>query len=105
ITSEHGRTEYVLVRLVSDPRGAPGAYPIGKGSGSVTAWSQADGYFVVPARVEQLDSGERGDVVALGGARPAAVDLVVIGSHCVGLDVVLGRLRARGVTSKAIAVG
>jgi putative molybdopterin biosynthesis protein len=101
-SSEIGRTEYVLVRLASDPRGEAVAYPIGKGSGSVTTWSQADGYFVVPARVEQLDEGE---VVSLGGTRPAPVDLVVIGSHCVGLDVLLGRLRLAGVTSKAIAVG
>ena len=105
MSSEIGRTEYVLVRLVSDSRGELVAYPIGKGSGSVTTWSQADGYFVVPARVEQLDEGETVDVVSLGGARPAPVDLVVIGSHCVGLDVLLGRLRAAGVTSKAIAVG
>jgi len=105
MSSEIGRTEYVLVRLVSDSRGELVAYPIGKGSGSVTTWSQADGYFVVPARVEQLDEGETVDVVSLGGARPAPADLVVIGSHCVGLDVLLGRLRAAGVTSKAIAVG
>jgi putative molybdopterin biosynthesis protein len=105
MSSEIGRTEYVLVRLVSDSRGEPVAYPIGKGSGSVTTWSQADGYFVVPARVEQLDEGETIDVVSLGGARPTPVDLVVIGSHCVGLDVLLGRLRVAGVTSKAIAVG
>src|SRR5262249_27488460 len=36
VTSEIGRTEYVLVRLTEDERGALVAYPIGKGSGSVT---------------------------------------------------------------------
>jgi putative molybdopterin biosynthesis protein len=37
------------------------------------------------------------------GLRPA--DLVVIGSHCVGLDYLLGRLQEGGVRSKFLAVG
>jgi len=105
VTSEHGRTEYVLVRLVHDEEDELVAYPIGKGSGSVTTFSQADGFFIVPERVEMLDAGERVDIHPIAGARPREVDLVVIGSHCVGLDILLGRLAARGVTSKLIAVG
>lgn len=105
VTSEHGRTEYVLVRLTAGERGERVAYPIGKGSGSVTTWSQADGYFVVPRDTEMLDEGEEVDIRAIGGERARASDLVIIGSHCVGLDVLMGRLRARGVTSKLIAVG
>jgi putative molybdopterin biosynthesis protein len=35
--------------------------------------------------------------------RPA--DLVVVGSHCLGLDVILGRLRDRGLAAKVLAVG
>ena len=35
--------------------------------------------------------------------RPA--DLVVIGSHCVGLDYLLGRLQERGFATKFLAVG
>jgi putative molybdopterin biosynthesis protein len=35
--------------------------------------------------------------------RPA--DLVVIGSHCVGLDYLLGQLQGQGVRSKFLAVG
>jgi putative molybdopterin biosynthesis protein len=105
VTSEIGRTEYVLVRLTEDEAGALVAYPIGKGSGSVTTWSQADGYFVIPKSVEILDAGERVSVLALAGERARRVDLVIIGSHCVGLDVILSRLRSRGVTAKLIAVG
>jgi putative molybdopterin biosynthesis protein len=93
------------VRLTEDDAGDRVAYPIGKGSGSVTTWSQADGYFVIPRSVEMLDAGEEVAILAMGGARPRQVDLVIIGSHCVGLDVILGRLRARGVTAKLIAVG
>ncbi len=105
VTSEIGRTEYVLVRLTEDEAGALVAYPIGKGSGSVTTWSHADGYFVIPKSVEILDAGEEVSILALAGERARRVDLVIIGSHCVGLDVITGRLRARGVTAKLIAVG
>lgn len=105
VTSEIGRTEYVLVRLTEDEAGALVAYPIGKGSGSVTTWSQADGYFVVPKHLEILDAGEEIAILPLAGERARRADLVIIGSHCVGLDVILGRLRARGITAKLIAVG
>jgi putative molybdopterin biosynthesis protein len=105
VTSEIGRTEYVLVRLTEDESGAIVAYPIGKGSGSVTTWSQADGYFVVPKHLEILDAGEQVSILPLAGDRARKADLVIIGSHCVGLDVILGRLRRRGVTAKLIAVG
>jgi putative molybdopterin biosynthesis protein len=105
VTSENGRTEYVLVRLTTGDRDDIVAYPIGKGSGSVTTWSQADGFFVIPRDVEMLDEGEEVEIRALAGERARTADLVIIGSHCVGLDVLMGRLRARGITSKLIAVG
>ncbi len=105
VTSEAGRTEFVLVRLTESDTGALVAYPIGKGSGSVTTWSQADGYFVVPKTVEMVDEGEEVPIRAIAGGRARREDLVVIGSHCVGLDVLVRRLRGRGFTSKVIAVG
>ncbi|MBZ5640991.1 MAG: molybdopterin biosynthesis protein, partial [Acidobacteriia bacterium] len=105
VTSEPGRTECVLVRLTETDAGALVAYPIGKGSGSVTTWSQADGYFVVPKTVEMIDEGEEVSILAIAGGRARRVDLVIIGSHCVGLDVIVGRLRRRGVTCKVIAAG
>ena len=37
------------------------------------------------------------------GLQPA--DLVVIGSHCVGLDYLLGRMQEQGFRSKFLAVG
>jgi putative molybdopterin biosynthesis protein len=105
VTSENGRTEYVLIRLTENEAGERVAYPIGKGSGSVTTWSQADGYFVIPKHTEQLDEGETVVVRALGGETARPSDLVIIGSHCVGLDVLIERLRRRGFGSKLIAVG
>src|SRR5207244_2030624 len=109
VNSERGRTEYLLVGLVTEDssrRGAEGAektrspgissaalaaplretawvaYPMGKGSGSVTTFSKADGFVVIPRQQEYLEAGSTVAVHLLGqGLRPA--DLVVIGSHCV----------------------
>jgi putative molybdopterin biosynthesis protein len=111
VNSERGRTEYLLVGLVAAPAGAGGedpsqwvAYPMGKGSGSVTAFSRADGFVVIPRQREYLEAGSPVAVHLLGRElRP--VDLVVIGSHCVGLDYLLGCLQERGFRSKFLAVG
>jgi putative molybdopterin biosynthesis protein len=109
VNSERGRTEYLLVGLVSaDGPGTPNAnlaaYPMGKGSGSVTAFGRADGFVVIPRQREYLEAGDIVEVQLLGpGIQPA--DLVVIGSHCVGLDYLLGRLQDRGFRTKFLAVG
>jgi putative molybdopterin biosynthesis protein len=110
VNSERGRTEYLLVGLVSGvgspAEGEPDliAFPMGKGSGSVTSFSRADGYVIIPRQQEYLEAGSQIQVHLLGqGIAPA--DLVVIGSHCVGLDLLLGRLQEHGLRSKFLAVG
>lgn len=105
VNSERGRTEYLLVGLVSGTSADRRvAYPMGKGSGSVTTFSRADGFVIIPRQREYLDAGDTVQVHLLGkGVRPA--DLVVIGSHCVGLDCLLGRLQEQGFASKFLAVG
>jgi putative molybdopterin biosynthesis protein len=108
VNSERGRTEYLLVGLVKQESGEDGAryvaYPMGKGSGSVTAFSKADGFVVIPRQREYLERDEIVEVHLLGAAVQPA-DLVIIGSHCTGLDYLLGELHDRGVTSKVLAVG
>lgn len=107
LDSEKQRQTQASRPLTPDPCPLPSelvAYPMGKGSGSVTTFGRADGFVVIPRQREYLEAGESVAVHLLGqGLRVA--DLVVIGSHCVGLDYLLGRLRELGFTSKFLAVG
>ena len=108
VNSEIGRTEYLLVSLVetTDENGATSlaAYPMGQGSGSVTTFSRADGFTTIGRHHEIVEAGTTIDVRVLGRELQLA-DLVVIGSHCIGLDYLLGALEQRGVRSKFLAVG
>jgi putative molybdopterin biosynthesis protein len=104
VVSERGRIEYLLVGLVTRPDGELSAYPMGKGSGSVTAFSRADG-FVRIARNTEIVEAESAIEVSLIGGQLRVPDLVVIGSHCAGLDVIAGALSRAGFTVKVMAVG
>jgi putative molybdopterin biosynthesis protein len=109
VNSEIGRTEYLLVSLVESPDervGAPSlaAYPMGQGSGSVTTFSRADGFATIGRHEEIVEAGTLIKVRVLGDDLQLA-DLVVIGSHCIGLDYLLGELQQRGVRPKFLAVG
>ncbi len=104
LASERGRTEYVMVSLVRGADDAAlAAYPTGKGSGAVTTFSQADGFIAIAPHVESVPAGTPVEVQLIGRAHLA--DLVVIGSHCVGLDVLIGRLQAEGITVKVLNIG
>lgn len=103
LTSSPGRTEYSLVDLVNRGDGLA-AYPLGAGSGSVTAFARADGFIRIPADTEYVPEGSTTEVRLIDpGAQPA--DLVAIGSHCVGFDLVLGEVSGNGFRVKAIPVG
>jgi putative molybdopterin biosynthesis protein len=102
LSSELGRQEFVLVALVDGDDG-PIAFPSPKGSGAVTAFSQADGFLEVGALSAAVDAGTRARVTLIGEAR--APDLVIAGSHCVALDAVLGALADQGLAARTIAIG
>lgn len=103
VNSGRGRTEYSLVRLFKTS-GETLAYPIGKGSGSVTTFSHADGFIAIPQHLEILDAGSEVEVTLLDEELRSA-ELVVIGSHCVGLDFLLSELNSRGVKTANMNVG
>jgi putative molybdopterin biosynthesis protein len=109
VNSEIGRTEYLLVSLVHGPAPAGdqevlAAYPLGKGSGSVTTFSRADGFVTIDRHQEIVPEGSVVSVRLLSPTLQVA-DLVVIGSHCVGLDYLLGQLQTRHQRTKFLAVG
>src|SRR5690606_22198137 len=94
IPSDLGRTEFVMVSL-ADSREGKVAYPIGKGSGSVTAFSQADGFLTIDALSEAMPAATQAQVT-LFAPNIVAPDLTIMGSHCVGLDAVISALSERG---------
>jgi putative molybdopterin biosynthesis protein len=103
IPSELGREEFVLVSLVGADDGLI-AFPTGKGSGAVTAFSQSDGFFAIDALASALEADSPVEVTLIGKSERAP-DLVIIGSHDIALDVVVGALTERGVHARTIAVG
>lgn len=103
IASELGRKEFVLVSLVEGEEGLV-AFPSPKGSGAVTAFSQADGFLEVDALTSAVDAGTSVRVNLIGSSATLP-DLVVMGSHDVALDVVLGALIEQGFTVRTLAVG
>jgi len=102
--SERGRLEYLLVGLVTRGDGDLAAYPMGKGSGSVTTFSRADGFVRIERNVEIVDEDDVVEVTLLG-REVAPADLVVTGSHCAGLDSIAGALVREGFVVKVLAVG
>lgn len=103
IPSDLGRTEFVMVAL-AEGEGGRVALPVGKGSGAVTAFGQADGFLSIDALSDHLPAGSCVPVTLLG-IGCGAPDLVFAGSHCVGLDVLIGALRDRGIFCRTLAVG
>jgi putative molybdopterin biosynthesis protein len=103
IASELGRTEFVMVSLVE---GADGliAYPTGKGSGAITSFAQADGFLKIDALADQMPANAQAEVT-LFTPHIRVPDLVIVGSHCTGLDLVTAPLARAGLVVRSIAVG
>ncbi|MBS1254616.1 MAG: Molybdopterin molybdenumtransferase 2 [Deltaproteobacteria bacterium] len=103
LNSDKGRTEFHMVHLVRTDEGFS-AYSTGKGSGSITGFARADGFMEIPRNTEMIEAGEETTIQLLGEtARPP--DLMFIGSHCVGLDYLMGEMQKRGATCKFLTVG
>ncbi len=103
VASELGRKEFLLVSLVESGQGTI-AFPTSKGSGSVTSFSQADGFVEIDALASVLDAGSQAQVTLIGSATRAP-DIVIMGSHDVALDAVVGALAERGFAARVLAVG
>ncbi len=75
-----GRSQLVPVGIV---RGR--AYPVDKGSGAITTLSEADGFIEIPSEVEIIEEGEAVEVTLFGEIETP--ELLFVGSHCLGLDI------------------
>jgi molybdenum cofactor synthesis domain-containing protein len=103
IASELGRTEFVMVSLVEGADGLIG-YPTGKGSGAITSFAQADGFLKIEALADQMPAGAETEVT-LFTPHVRVPDLVIIGSHCTGLDLATAPLARAGLLVRSISIG
>jgi len=79
------------------------AYPLSLQQGSLSPIVYADGLVLVPENVDFLEEGEKVHVRLLRESLPR-VDLYIIGSHDIGLDILLDKL-AEKYTIRQINVG
>ena len=103
LRSDVGRREFTLVNLLRSADGLL-AFPLGSGSGSVTTFARADGFFEIPADMEYVEA-DTSVVVTLLGRDVQPADLVVVGSHCTGLERILDHVLAAGCTVKVLTTG
>ncbi len=87
IFSSSGRREFLPVNMVGES-----IYPVtGNYSAAVSKLVEADGFIEIPDDTVFLEEGEYTNVKLFSTLRPA--DLLIIGSHCVGIDVLLELMR------------
>jgi putative molybdopterin biosynthesis protein len=101
-----GRRAFQPVALVPRRGGGHTAFALAAESGAITTLAEADGFFQVLENTKRVPEGSTVEVTLFGVAlRPA--DLVITGSHCLGIDYlldVLGQTQS-GFRAKVIAVG
>ncbi len=103
VFSAVGRREFLPVNLVEGKEGLI-AYPFTEYSGAISTLAEADGFIEIPENKVFLEEGETVEVRLFGDIKPA--DLMIIGSHCVGIDVLLEIMqRRKQVQAKVINVG
>lgn len=103
LLSDLGRTEFVMVALTHAPGGL-NAFPLGKSSGSITSFTQADGFLTIPSLTEALP---RGSVVNVTLFDPDIIipAITIIGSHCIGLEIILDELAEQGIQARLVSAG
>lgn len=117
-----GKNMKVLARLSERVNGAKGrrwflpvhvmrreifniAYPIFASSGAIGTLAKADGYIIIPEDVEFLDKGKEVQVYLFNDEDDLA-DLVIMGSNCPALDLLLEILyNNSGIRSKVVSIG
>jgi len=103
---QEGRREYLPVNVIRGDAGEYTVYPILSGSGAITTLAEADGFIEIPENRTFLEENEPVSV-KLFSAELKPADIMIIGSHCIGIDILLELLRKErpDITSKVINVG
>ena len=100
-----GRHEFLPVHIIrKDSKYF--AYPVLTGSGAITTLSFSDGFVEIPSNQLFIDENERVTVELFSNTIEPA-DLVFIGSHCLGLDLIYNLMQKHdpSVSFKLINVG
>ncbi|HIP63241.1 MAG TPA: molybdopterin biosynthesis protein, partial [Archaeoglobus profundus] len=100
--SSMGRREFLPVNIVKSEEGFV-AYPFVDYSGAISTLAEADGFVEIPENKFILEENEEVEVRLFGDIKVA--DLMIIGSHCIGVDVLVDILQRRGIVAKVINVG
>jgi putative molybdopterin biosynthesis protein len=104
VNGAKGRRWFLPVHLISGA-GETRAYPVIASSGAIGTLAKADGYIIVGEEAEYLGAGEKVLAFPFPGMKKG-VDLVVMGSHCPGVDLLLQLLfETRGIGAKALNAG
>jgi putative molybdopterin biosynthesis protein len=106
VLSAGGRREFMPVHVIVGDSEKYLAYPVTSGSGAITSYALADGFIDIPLDRKMLDEGES-VAVTLFNPQLKPADLTIIGSHCIGIDILLGVIRAThpGFSAKVVNVG
>jgi len=99
IYAETGKTNLVPVSLIYDSKGQLIAFPTPGGSGSIMKLANADGYIKIPETINFLEENSEVEVF-LFSEDFEPPDLFIIGSHCLGLDLILSLMIRRNPNLK-----
>ena len=105
VFSIKGKRELMPVHLISSLSGFS-VYPVAYGSGAISTMALADGYVDIPKNQEFLEEGDEVQV-KLFSPNVQLADLLIIGSHCTGIDLILQHMRTKmpNLVSKVVNIG
>lgn len=103
VQSEGGREVLLPVGLLKTESGLM-AYPVEKGSGAVSSLLDADGYIEIKEDIHVIEEDEEVSV-KLFSEEISSPDLLIIGSHCLGIDVITDLMSEKGYTVRSINTG
>jgi len=94
INTAPGRRNLIPVYLLRKSNDEHVALPAKQESGSITSFSYADGFIIASENVSYLDEGEV-VTVNLFSSQISPPDITIMGSHCVGVDLLSSLIHKR----------